>query len=92
MTKYFRILGFVEACSLLLLFFVAMPLKYIAHKPEAVRIVGSAHGALFIAYVISAFLMAKKLKWSPSLLIFACVLSSVPFGPFIFDKKLFPRT
>jgi len=35
-----RRLGFVEGLSTLVLFFVAMPLKYLAGKPEAVRISG----------------------------------------------------
>jgi integral membrane protein len=90
MTKHLRTLGFIEAISLLVLLFIAMPLKYLAEIPEAVRIVGSIHGALFVLYVGSAAGLASRIGWSLKTLVFACVISSVPFGPFIFDKKLFP--
>ena len=46
-----RILGYVEGVSTLLLFGVAMPLKYAADMPEAVTIVGMVHGILFMALV-----------------------------------------
>ena len=44
--------GKIEGWSYLILLFIAMPLKYIFDMPLAVRIVGSAHGLLFVAYVI----------------------------------------
>ena len=88
----FRTLGFIEAISLLVLLFVAMPLKYLAGIPEAVRLVGSVHGGLFVLYIIGAAILARRIPWSWSTFVFACVISSVPFGPFLFDRKLFPRT
>ena len=42
------ILALVEGASLIVLIGVAMPLKYYAGVPEAVRVVGLAHGALFL--------------------------------------------
>ncbi|MSP17466.1 MAG: DUF3817 domain-containing protein, partial [Myxococcales bacterium] len=40
-----RVVAFAEGCSFLLLLGVAMPLKYLAGLPLAVRLVGSLHGA-----------------------------------------------
>ena len=45
--KRLRLLSFTEGVSTLLLFGVAMPLKYLWDMPMAVRIVGMIHGALF---------------------------------------------
>jgi integral membrane protein len=42
------ILALVEGASLVALIGVAMPLKYFAGIPEAVRVVGMAHGTLFL--------------------------------------------
>lgn len=50
MIKIFRLIGFLEALSFLILLLIAMPLKYIWGQPEAVKIVGSAHGGLFLLY------------------------------------------
>lgn len=46
--RYLSILALVEGASLVALVGVAMPLKYYAGLPEAVRIVGMAHGVLFL--------------------------------------------
>ena len=43
--KQFRWVAFLEGLSFVLLLFVAMPLKYWAGLPLAVRIVGMVHGA-----------------------------------------------
>ena len=40
----FRFFGFLEGGSLLLLLGIAIPLKYLAGKPEVVTIIGSIHG------------------------------------------------
>ena len=47
-----RRVAFVEGVSTLVLFGIAMPLKYLAGLPLAVRIVGSIHGFLFVALVV----------------------------------------
>ena len=52
-----RLLSIVEGTSTLLLFGIAMPLKYLADMPLAVRIVGSLHGLLFVCLAI-VFLLA----------------------------------
>ena len=46
-----RSVGILEAISFLLLLGIAMPLKYAFGQPEMVRIVGMAHGVLWILYV-----------------------------------------
>ena len=52
MIKSLRLLALLEGLSLLSLFFVAMPLKYIWDKPEMVPSVGMAHGVLFVMYAV----------------------------------------
>lgn len=90
--ELFRKLGFVEAISLLLLLFIAMPLKYGAGMPMAVSIVGMVHGVLFSIYVLAGALLMDELGWNYRQLLFACVVASIPFGPFVFDQKLFPHS
>ena len=48
-----RRLSLCEGVSTLLLFGVAMPLKYFANLPQAVSIVGMLHGILFICLAVS---------------------------------------
>lgn len=89
--EQFRKLGIYEGISLLVLLFIAMPLKYLFDLPLAVRIVGSLHGGLFTLYIVCGVIFAKNNNWSFFKLIFAYVVSTIPFGAFIFDKKLFPK-
>ncbi len=48
--RVLRIASVIEGATLLLLFLVAMPLKYMADTPLAVTIVGPIHGAAFLIY------------------------------------------
>jgi integral membrane protein len=87
MLKLFKIVGYIEGCSLLALFFIAMPMKYIGHDPHPVKIVGSIHGGLFLLYIGLASVLFDRYHWTRKELILAYVLSAVPFGTFIFDRK-----
>lgn len=82
----FRIVAFWEGISYLLLLFVAMPLKYGLGMDMVVRVVGMAHGVLFIAYVATLALawhhLGTRLGW------IAGVLSLVPFGTFWLEARL----
>ena len=87
-----RAAGLVEGVSALILFFIAMPLKYLSEYPEAgkqtVFWVGSIHGGLFIAYALITFV-----AWGQGALRFkhvamAAGASIIPFGPFVIDRKL----
>ena len=78
----------MEGVSFLLLLGVAMPLKYLTGEPLMVRIVGSAHGLLFLMFVAAVFEAGFKLRWPLRLIAFALVSSVLPFGPFVFDAHL----
>lgn len=84
-----RIIGFLEGISLLLLIFIAMPLKYLLGQPEMVRIIGSVHGLLFTLFVVITLSVAVTYKWTFSAItwkvLIACML---PFGTFYIDKHI----
>ena len=80
--------GLAEGTSFLVLLGIAMPLKYLAGKPEAVRAVGSVHGLLFVIYVLTVFLAARKFRWGIPTILMALAAAIFPFGPFWFDAKL----
>jgi integral membrane protein len=84
-----RITGFLEGISFLVLLFIAMPLKYMYDSPEMVRIVGMAHGVLFVMYVVLVFQVMVSLGWSLKKTFLALLASLVPFGTFYADARLF---
>ncbi len=77
----------IEGLSVLALFFVAMPMKYIFGDPSLIRPVGMIHGMLFLAYVMQLMLTGAELKWSAKWFIIGFLASSVPFGTFVFERK-----
>jgi integral membrane protein len=83
-----RRLAIVEGCSTLVLFGIAMPLKYFAGIPEAVKVVGMVHGLLFMALVIMCFLAIDRVPLSWKLALAGVVAAVFPFGPFILDSHL----
>ncbi len=85
--KVLRSLAFLEGISLLLLLFIAMPLKYGFDWPLGVQVIGMAHGVLFIAYAVVLAAVAIKTKWSLKLTVLCFIAAFVPFGTFYVDKR-----
>jgi integral membrane protein len=83
-----RFIGYLEGASFLTLLGIAMPLKYFAEMPEYVRVVGLAHGVLFILYVAAVALAALARRLTMGEVFGALIASVLPFGPFIFDARL----
>ncbi|HEX7859845.1 MAG TPA: DUF3817 domain-containing protein [Verrucomicrobiae bacterium] len=83
-----RNLALIEGISWLVLLFVAMPLKYIWDRPEAVRVVGMAHGILFCLLCAWLLYTSVAAKWplSRAGLIFLAAL--IPFGPWLVDRRM----
>jgi integral membrane protein len=86
--RQLRYVALAEGTSFLVLLFVAMPLKYLAGQPLAVRVVGSVHGALFLAFVLALIWVSITRNWPMRRSLLAFVSSIVPFGTFAFDRSL----
>ncbi len=83
-----RQLSIVEGISTLVLFGVAMPLKYFAGMPLAVTVVGSIHGFLFVALVAMLFVAIWKVPISPRLAAAGVAAAILPGGPFLLERRL----
>jgi integral membrane protein len=86
--KWFLWIGTAEALSFLLLLGIAMPMKYIAGIPQAVSIVGMAHGVLFVAYLLMIHICRVAFGWSLLAAALGAVASVVPFGPWVYERWL----
>ena len=83
-----RLTGIIEGLSFILLLAIAMPLKYLAGKPQMVSIVGMAHGILFVLYIFLTVLAKFQYPWSWKKILFLWLASIVPFGTFYVDYKM----
>jgi integral membrane protein len=86
--RQLRLVAFLEGSSFVILLFVAMPLKYLAGFPLAVRVVGSMHGALFLVFLVALYRAARGAAWPRRRSLAAFVSSILPFGTFVFDASL----
>lgn len=87
MKKYLIPVGRLEGISFLLILFVTMPLKYMFDSPMPNKVVGMAHGVLFIVYVYFVIIIAAEEKWPRKQLLMGLAASIFPFGTFIFESK-----
>ncbi|HSZ72763.1 MAG TPA: DUF3817 domain-containing protein [Cytophagaceae bacterium] len=88
---WLKIIGWLEGISFLLLLCIAMPLKYYAGKPEAVKHVGMAHGVLFIIYLLLVAVVSLKQKWPFKEIIISVIASFIPLGTFYAEKTIFSK-
>lgn len=87
----FRIISAIEGLSYLILVFIAMPIKYMAGNPYPVKIFGMMHGVLFIIFMISLFETKIRKSWDTGMMFQLFVLSLIPFGAFLIERKVKPK-
>lgn len=85
-----RIVGFLEGVSLLLLVFIAVPMKYLGNDPSGSALLGPVHGVLFLLFVFNTLSLGVEQGWrfwdTTWKVLLACI---VPFGTFYIDRKIF---
>lgn len=88
----FRVLAWLTGLALLVLVFVAMPLKYVADEPGLSDQVGVVHGmALYPAYVIVAFVLGYQARWSLIRTVLIILAGTVPFMSFVAERSVLRR-
>lgn len=83
-----RRVGFAEGVSCVILFGIAMPLKYVAGMPLAVRVAGTVHGVLFILFLVLLAVAMVRRQWAFGRGLLAVIAAAVPFGTFVIDRRL----
>jgi integral membrane protein len=85
---FLRKVAKVEAISFLILLGVAMPLKYLAGIPLAVKICGWIHGILFVVFCAALLQTMVTARWSFSRAVPIFISALLPFGPFVLDRRM----
>lgn len=84
----YRVMAFVTGTMLLLLVFVAMPLKYLADMPGPVAVIGTAHGFLFMVYLVTALDLGVRMRWPLLRLLLIMVAGTIPFLTFVAEHSV----
>lgn len=82
----FRVMAWATGVMLLLLVFVAMPMKYVFDQPTLVEIIGPIHGALYAIYVLVAFHFAALHRFPLLRTVGLLLAGTVPFASFFAER------
>ncbi|GAA0575057.1 DUF3817 domain-containing protein [Kribbella sandramycini] len=86
LTRY-RVIAYIVGVMLLLLLFVAMPLKYLGDNSAAMNIIGPAHGWLYVVYLLATFDLFRRVQWTLPRLALMAVAGTIPFLSFYAERK-----
>jgi integral membrane protein len=88
-----RAIGLLEGLSSLILYFVAMPMKYLwqSISKENFFAIGMGHGVLFTVYAVIVTIAVIMGRLPGRWWVYLAIASIVPFGPFVADRRLKSR-
>lgn len=91
----YRVLALVVGVLLAFCSLVAFPLKYFTEEGsdlqqfgETASIMWLFHGWLFMVYVVVAFLLARRARWTPGFTVLMLVAGLVPLLIFWVERKV----
>jgi integral membrane protein len=84
----YRVMAYVTGVLLLLLVFVAIPVQIWGDDDTLVAILGTAHGYLYMLYLVTAFLLAYRLRWSLGRTLLLLLAGTVPFMSFVAERRV----
>jgi integral membrane protein len=87
-----RIIGFLEGVSLLVLLFIAVPMKYYFGNPSLSKTLGPIHGAIFLLFLFNALSVGIEQNWKFKTTTWRVILACfIPFGTFYIDIKILSK-
>jgi len=84
----YRVMAYLTGVVLIVLCFVGIPLQVFAHNEVVVSYVGTAHGMLYIIYLIAAYLMSRQLgmKLASAPTVILLLAGTIPVLTFVVER------
>jgi integral membrane protein len=82
----YRVMAYVVGVMLLVLVFIAMPVKYIGDDPSLVETVGPIHGFLYVVYLVFTVDLGVRLKWPLGRMLLIMLAGTIPFMSFVAER------
>ncbi len=89
--RNYRITAWITGIGLLVLVFVAMPLKYFFDTPGPVAIVGVTHGFLYMLYIVATLLLAERVRAKPLEALVVLLAGTIPIASFLAERAVTNR-
>jgi integral membrane protein len=84
----FRVIAYIVGVLLLVLVGVAMPMKYLGDEPALVTIIAPVHGFAYMVYLVIAFDLAVRAKWTFVRTVVVLIAGTIPVMSFIAERKV----
>ena len=82
----YRVMAYITGVLIIVICFVGLPLQFAAGNDWIDQWLGTAHGYLYIVYVIVAFLLGTKLRMRPMQMIPLLLAGIVPVMTFVVER------
>ncbi len=83
----FRVMATVVGIGLLILVFVAMPLRYLFDYPTFSEHFSPVHGALYMVYLVTVVDLARRARWSLGRTVGVMVAGAVPVVSYLVERR-----
>lgn len=83
----YRIIAWIVGVMLVILVCVGVPLKWLGGNDIVVTIAGAPHGWLYMALLISAYNLGRRVHWSWGRMILIGLAGTVPFLTFVAEHS-----
>jgi integral membrane protein len=84
----YRVIAYVVGVMLLLLVFVAMPIKYIGDDPSAMNVIGPVHGFLYVVYLLATLDLGRRGRFGLVKMVLVALAGTIPFLSFVAERRI----
>ena len=82
----YRVMAYITGVVLLVLCFVGIPLQVAAHNNIIANDVGTAHGILYMIYLVAAYLLTRRLRLPVGPTLLVLLAGTVPVLTFVVER------
>ncbi|MCW2714769.1 MAG: hypothetical protein JWN88_1816 [Frankiales bacterium] len=86
--RRFSVLALLVGIGLLVLVFVAMPLRYLGDRPGFSHAFSPVHGFVFMGYLVTVADLARRVGWSVRRTVLVMLAGTVPFLSFVVERRV----
>jgi len=86
--RRFSVLAFLVGIGLLVLVFVAVPLRYLADRPGLSHAFSPVHGFVFMLYLLTVADLGRRAGWPVRRMLLVMLAGTVPFLSFVVERRM----
>ncbi len=83
-TRY-RVMAYIVGVLLIVIVFVGIPLQVFAHNDAIANYVGTTHGILYLVYLVTAYMLARRLRLTLGQTVIVLLAGTIPVMTFVVE-------